>query len=252
MSVPFKPDMVADLVLEADKLTGLSDGAAVLNWPSTGKITSYAATGVSGTAPLYKAGIINGLPVVRFSGAQLLKVAGLAMGTGLSLIFTAILNATANYPMFVIYGDSPVNDWELRGSGGSSILQYIGNGGNIASGGDMLSWHIAEAVYLSASTTATLYIDGTSQGAVYVGSGAVATGSYLWLGQRSDGYPLTGDFASVILCTGDLASSDQAMIEGYLAWKYNLVGNLPANHPYKSAPPTVPGGGSGAALLAGL
>jgi hypothetical protein len=35
-----------------------------------------------------------------------------------------------------------------------------------------------------------------------------------------------------------LASSELQLIEGWAAWKYNFVANLPAGHPYKSSAPT--------------
>ena len=34
-------------------------------------------------------------------------------------------------------------------------------------------------------------------------------------------------------------TTDRQLVEGYLAWRWGLEGNLPAGHPYKSAAPTV-------------
>ena len=31
----------------------------------------------------------------------------------------------------------------------------------------------------------------------------------------------------------------EQLMEGYLAWKWGVQGSLPANHPYKSAAPTI-------------
>lgn len=49
-----------------------------------------------------------------------------------------------------------------------------------------------------------------------------------------------GEIAEVIYCSGqDWASStsDRDKIEGYLAWKWGLEGDLPTGHPYKTSPP---------------
>ena len=39
--------------------------------------------------------------------------------------------------------------------------------------------------------------------------------------------------------TGGTDLTELEKAEGYLAWKWGLVGNLPSNHPYKNSPPTV-------------
>lgn len=45
-----------------------------------------------------------------------------------------------------------------------------------------------------------------------------------------------GYIAEVIYYTGTLTVSQRQQVEGYLAWKWGLVANLPANHPYKTTP----------------
>jgi hypothetical protein len=37
--------------------------------------------------------------------------------------------------------------------------------------------------------------------------------------------------------SGSYTTADRELLEGYLAWKWGLEGNLPAGHPYKSKPP---------------
>jgi hypothetical protein len=32
-------------------------------------------------------------------------------------------------------------------------------------------------------------------------------------------------------------NTNQEIVEGYLAWKWNLTGNLPSGHPYKNTAP---------------
>lgn len=43
----------------------------------------------------------------------------------------------------------------------------------------------------------------------------------------------------VVLIAKDVSSADRQRLEGYLAHKWNLEGELPDDHPYKSAPPTL-------------
>jgi len=47
------------------------------------------------------------------------------------------------------------------------------------------------------------------------------------------------DLAEIIILDGTLSLANQQKIEGYLAWKWGLVPNLPSDHPYKLTPPTV-------------
>ena len=49
--------------------------------------------------------------------------------------------------------------------------------------------------------------------------------------------PLVGDFCELIFCYGALASDQIALMQGYLAWKWGIQGNLPVDHPYKNAAP---------------
>ena len=46
-----------------------------------------------------------------------------------------------------------------------------------------------------------------------------------------------GSLFEYILYTGAITTLQIQQVEGYLAWKWGLQGNLPANHPYKNAPP---------------
>ena len=48
---------------------------------------------------------------------------------------------------------------------------------------------------------------------------------------------LDGDIAEVVVVNTDTDTATREKIEGYLAWKWGLEGNLPVSHPYKSAPP---------------
>jgi len=44
--------------------------------------------------------------------------------------------------------------------------------------------------------------------------------------------------SEVVGCNTKLSTEDRQKLEGYLAWKWGLVANLPVDHPYKSTPPT--------------
>jgi hypothetical protein len=66
-----------------------------------------------------------------------------------------------------------------------------------------------------------------STAAINFGLGSVA--SEMWDGPQ----------AEHVFIAGDVSQSTVDKLEGYLAWKWRLESNLPANHPYKNSPPTV-------------
>ena len=43
--------------------------------------------------------------------------------------------------------------------------------------------------------------------------------------------------AEFIITPSQLSTVDRQRVQGYLAWKWGLVSNLPAGHPYKTAAP---------------
>jgi hypothetical protein len=77
------------------------------------------------------------------------------------------------------------------------------------------------------------YSQGQSPTSINVGSGV------------SGGVLFSGSVYEVIVYSFVLSQPQQYQIQGYLAWKWGLQANLPANHPYKNSAPigaTNPGG----------
>lgn len=93
--------------------------------------------------------------------------------------------------------------------------------------------------------TATQWINGTQEGTTssFQTSGVTSNTSsqgMVLAAQTSAGASYANIRVSEIIVS-HAAQNDviRQKIEGYLAWKWDLVGNLPANHPYKNNPPTV-------------
>jgi hypothetical protein len=59
---------------------------------------------------------------------------------------------------------------------------------------------------------------------IFAGVGSIPNGSQL---------------SEIVLTHSTMTNDDRQKLEGYLAWKWGLVADLPANHPYKFSPPTV-------------
>ena len=55
-------------------------------------------------------------------------------------------------------------------------------------------------------------------------------------GPGSGGY-LTSVISEVLYYASDITTPQRQQVEGYLAWKWGIVNDLPANHPFKNSPP---------------
>jgi hypothetical protein len=67
--------------------------------------------------------------------------------------------------------------------------------------------------------------------------GAGSSQSLLFVGGEATVY-FDGIIHEIVVINGFLTVSQRQQMEGYLAWKWGLVGNLPSNHPFKLWPPS--------------
>ena len=116
---------------------------------------------------------------------------------------------------------------------GISSASYINTGTGTANTTQRISLWVngnneAEAVYDWAGTLGNIQ-NGTAQLALGTIAGTDGT-----LGQA----PFGGQASEVLVMPAVQTTDIRQQVEGYLAHKWGLAGNLPAGHPYKSAAPT--------------
>jgi len=90
------------------------------------------------------------------------------------------------------------------------------------------------ALFYFNSTSSTIRINGS-----FVNIGSIANNSFTSLnigGNFGEDQSLNGFIDELVAFTDP---NDQQIVEGYLAWKWGLQGNLPIGHPYKNFPPKV-------------
>lgn len=78
------------------------------------------------------------------------------------------------------------------------------------------------------------FVDGTAQTAKTASLGGWSS-MLLFQGGVTDLF--NGQCAEILLYSEALTVAERQTIEGYLAWKWGLVANLPSTHPYKNSPP---------------
>lgn len=222
---------------------------------STGSMT---LSGSTVTLWKDKSGNANNIP---FAGGNMgtLNTTG-TLGNSLSTITNAsdrqssskLIGASGAAPQtFIIVGNSDTTtngismlhwfsstDGTGNAFGGSLMLTVTSNAvvfGINQGGGDILAGSIPTsktklAIGVYDGTTMSLYESGT-----LAGSNTVTL-------NQTDGTILIGPNASTvqigecIIFNSGLTTSQRQQMEGYLAWKWGLTGNLPNNHPYKNTP----------------
>ncbi len=88
------------------------------------------------------------------------------------------------------------------------------------------------------SNTALAFVNG-SQKTSWSVSGAMGSALYLGVNGAFASNGLQGSISEFILLSAEASDSTRQRIEGYLAHKWALTANLPSNHPFKSAAPTL-------------
>lgn len=111
---------------------------------------------------------------------------------------------------------------------------------------ELVDWSIASGVIDYVATSLRLHVNGTllAQSDTFQTSGLTSDtpSQFLTLGHYTNfsnvvETPMDGDIAEVLVVRGAVDLTTRQKIEGYLAWQWGLEGNLPADHPYKSAAP---------------
>jgi hypothetical protein len=129
---------------------------------------------------------------------------------------------------------------------GSSQLQISSGVGQVFASTGGLSPTMNQILTMATGASSTLlYQNGGVNGAGSTVSpssavsitGATVTGTLGIGGLPGNPFSWQGFFGEIIIVNASLTDVQRQLIEGYLAWKWNLVGSLPTNHLYFSAKP---------------
>lgn len=200
--------------------------------------------------PSYTANVLNNLGAAKFQGGGTNTATKQYMGVSTNILGTSSSTFSVTCVAKPIGTGTVGYVFALNAGGGAR--HYIARG---------VSPNVTVVVYgnllasVAVSTTGNIHAlsaraggDGTAS-ATYRIDGAVSTGSItggalatqtctgLFIGNDTIGSPWDGYVGEVRVFAGYLNQTALQKEEGYLAWKWGLVGSLPAGHPYKSFPP---------------
>jgi hypothetical protein len=235
--VPFSPSDISGLLKwhKADALA-LSDGAPVTSWADSSGVGGAALPGVVVNAPTLRTNALNSLPVVRLEAAlgQGLR-ATMAVGATYSLFMVGRMSGVSlNRLVGAVYPESGnwVIGWHSSGAGILFANGFVSTG----SEGFSTEWRA-----FSCSGTGSISSFYKSGNLIASNSaGVTSPGNYLAIG----GYALDGltelpdgEVAEIIIYNSVLSDADRQKVEGYIAHKWAMTADLPADHPYKSVAP---------------
>lgn len=249
----FSPSDISGLkfFFKADSLS-LSDGDAIGTWTDSSASGNNLTQATASLKPTYKTNIVNSKPVVRFDGSNdALNRTAVSWSTDAMMVFVVTKYTASNYGQFVDYGTNGTGEWNVgqqATTGKPNVYRSSDNTGSIDTTDRSGAFHIIAGNITTGDTT-NLYVDGTLVDGPDSVAFTHASSKDLWVGSRSDGYPLSGDIAEIIGYDNTLSAADRQSVEGYLANKYGLTANLPVGHPYISSSPV---GASATAQVANL
>jgi hypothetical protein len=227
---------------KADSLS-LSDGSEVGFWTDSSGNGNDVGQLTSGRRPTFETNELNSQPVLRFDGSNDIltdgDIAALDVGTGdiwMATVFKSTDNSAAQN-----YFEKRPTSFGLRTTSAGELQMVLGSTSNIPSQSNG-NWSRTAFVIVTASrvsSTCNGFINGTASTTTgTTNSTSISNSDVFDIGSRAVGAgPMNGDMAEILVGGATLDTNERQKIEGYLAHKYGLQGNLPSDHPYKSAAP---------------
>lgn len=220
---------------KADAIIGLADGDAVATWAASSSSAYPLTQPTAGNRPVYKVGIINKLPVVRFTAASKHYLTG-----------GNILSNLANVTVFSVFKSTTAasNQWivgkaEAEGNGFSfmqglfgsgKVYSYVGVTGPAYPAGVSAvpalsnnTWYIGTTSYDGVTLDAR--VNGGQLGQTAEVRAIVYDSQPLLVGIDTDltVYAFGGDLAEIVIYNRALSVNERRAVELSLGGKYALV-----------------------------
>lgn len=236
----FSPDDLASLSLwldASDSSTITTTGGGISTWADKSSAGNDATQSINAKRPVVISSALNSLDVVEFDGSDdVLDVPDISTVNSDYTIVGVLkidLGGTDNQNGF---GADPNQLQSLRRVAVDTHRIYTGAasllGGTWADDVWIIRVDILESV-----DNASMRVDGTNE-TLSATTFAQRTLEVPNIGASSiETAHFDGRFAEILVYTDSLSLSDTEKVEGYLAHKWGLTGNLPGGHPYKSVAP---------------
>ena len=228
---------------DADTIT-LNSGS-VSQWDDKSENNRHAWQSGSTAQPFYDDDGFNGLPTLSFDGLNDALMIPDSWGSHTSHSFFAVVSPPNSGDRKYVFsaghdvGNNPALLLIAARNNTEQVGYYDGNswrGTSAATSGEqILEWVLDGAAssgktYRNGDELQTLtYSVNTLQNGIAVGAR---------LGSSTQNF-FAGLISEIVVLPSAADTNTRQKIEGYLAWKWGLEANLPAEHPYKAAAPAV-------------
>lgn len=239
----FTPTQVSNLSVwydAADSGTLSTSGSTITSWREKSG-TGFTATPAN--SPTYGTTVLNGKNTVTLNGTNQTFSTSFTMNSALhSFVIVHKPNSTtsntsllrfqsAGYVVFPYYFNSAAHGYITSYDG--ALINETGT--TLLDNSSSANFNIIVVTIQSGSQV--IFRDGTQQSTTSQSITSATTAS-MYIGSligNSEFYG--GSIGEIMVFNSFLTSTQRQQLEGYLAWKWGLVAQLPANHPYKTIRP---------------
>jgi hypothetical protein len=237
---------------KADAITGLSDGDAVASWVDSSGRGNTLTQSTSGAKPSYETNEVNSLPIVRFDkdaspGDNLFNAdlgGDFEPGTG-DFYIAMVAKFPSSGTQFIMSKANGLAGLNVFISGSNLTFrpQTVGGTTETIVQNSVVDSSFHTIVCRRVSSTLGSEYDGsafsTDDGSKVNDGDMNNDNNFNVASSSTGGIDADMDLAEVIIAVGTLSDVNLQRITGYLAHKYAITGNLPSDHPYKSASPKI-------------
>jgi hypothetical protein len=235
---PDQDDSSCIQMLDADAISGSSDGDALAVWTAT--VGTNAQQSTADYKPTYQTNEVESkLPVVRFDGSNdYMYMTGLASASGDFTIYLVVTPATAGAGASEVLFDTQTGRLFMmhRHTADGNIYYYDGAYRAFATaattGLQLQCWKLDDA-------NSVFYRNGTAVGATPAYTQRAIGGAVNLCASITPSNFFGGDLAAFSIHTGAHSDATRQLNEGYYAWYWGLNESLPTNHPHYNVMPTV-------------
>jgi len=238
----------------ADSATITLNGSTVSQWNDKSGNARHASQASAANQPTYTASAYAGKPALTFDGVNdnlavnynyagnqatlYAVVSRLPGGSAEQWVFSSYggINGTPLVaPMWALGLNLQIggNRWATYGNN-----KFLSGGVNLSTDGTPFALGLVSDI---SGSVLDAYTNGSRTAQYNTVARFNGGGARNYIGAELNGASrfLSGRVSEIIQTETVLSTTDRQKLEGYLAWKWGLQGNLPIGHPYKNFPPKV-------------
>jgi len=233
----------------ADSATITLNGSTVSQWNDKSGNARHASQASAANQPTYTASAYAGKPALTFDGVNdNLEVNYIYSGDKATIyaVVSRLGGGSTEQWVFSSYGGANgtplVAPMWTTGAGTNEWATYsttfLPNGAELPTDGTPFALGLVSDI---SGSVLDAFTNGTRSAQHATSARYTGGGARNFIGAELNGASrfLSGRVSEIIQTETVLSTTDRQKLEGYLAWKWGLQGNLPIGHPYKNFPPKV-------------